>query len=65
MFPVQCFTNLDQWKRAEWPTQTASAPRIGERMQGLMGDKKPILRIVMVTHCVGAKGPYLRVELHN
>lgn len=64
---VQCFTNIDERKSAEWPRQVAGMPRVGEQIQGSQGQLKPILRIVGITHCWDDKKqePYLRLELHK
>jgi hypothetical protein len=60
---ISCRTNLDDFKRVEWPTVAAYPPAIGERITGKDGWT---LRVVGITHCLDRQGkPYLSIELHK
>lgn len=72
MITARCFTNLDEWGRATWPTLFVAVPRVGDWVEGRMGDKRPRLRVVAVTHgsTPAAAGgvterPFVNVELHR
>ena len=71
MIQGSCFTNLDKWRRADWPTVFAAVPRVGEYVQGVMGEFRPKLRVVAVTHFVEPSPvppfeiPRISVELHQ
>lgn len=60
----RCFTNLDDYKLAEWPTRFVRAPVRGERVQAT-GREPWSLCVVGITHCEDAEGPWLRIELHR
>ncbi len=62
-----CFTNLDKWKKAEWPRYFVAVPLVGSNVQGCQGEFRPVLHVVAVTHCWDPKTerPFIRVELHN
>ena len=49
MIDAYCRTNLDDYKREQWPTQFAAVPRIGERVQSSGGQS---LRVCGVTHFI-------------
>ena len=55
-----CFTNLDLYKKEEWPNKMWS-PAVGEMVESKSG---AILKIVRITHCIEKNEPYLKVELH-
>ena len=71
MYEGSCFTNLDDFKRTEWPSNFAFPPRIGDRVASVSGDRE--LKVVGVTHCtikyerdgVQMTRPGIRVELHK
>ena len=67
-----CKTNLDEFKRTEWPTQFVALPREGDWVEGKNGEDT--LRVVKVTHrmmihhSLGSKStilPGIVVELHK
>lgn len=66
-----CFTNLDEFARAEWPQQFCGMPRVGEYVEGWQGESgpgsRPRLRIIAITHYYDRqkRTPMLRVELHR
>jgi len=65
---ISCFTNLDKFQAARWPTLSAYAPQKGERIEGRSWDSDQViarLTVVQITHCTDKDGPYLRVELHQ
>lgn len=67
MIRGHCFTNLDEWKREEWPTVFAAVPRVGECVRAT---SRRYLKVVRVTHYehremnpIGAiQSPYPRIE---
>lgn len=62
---AECFTNIDAYKREDWPMTFVAVPRKGERVRSKGGKT---LQVVEVTHCGGSYGgeePYVRVELHK
>lgn len=67
MIKGNCFTYIDEYKMAAWPTVFAAVPRIGERVAARNGAS---LRVVQVTHYeheseAGTHEPRIRVELHR
>jgi hypothetical protein len=58
----RCFTNLDGYGSAKWPTEFIYPPIRGERVQAACGKS---LAVVAISHCADADGPYLRIELHR
>jgi hypothetical protein len=66
MVKVECFTNLDDFKRVEWPTEMTVRPQVGDFVEGRMGNRRPRLRIVSLTHMQRDEvGSILQVELHH
>lgn len=67
MIRAHCFTNLDEFSKAGWPTQFAFPPRVGDKVEGFVHPKlRPVLKVVAVTHCSGTDGePFVNVELHR
>jgi hypothetical protein len=71
MIRAHCRTNLDEWQMAKWPTVFAALPRVGDFVEGVMGDKRPWLRVVSVTHAerldekTRRPVPVVTVELHR
>lgn len=71
MYKGSCFTNLDDFKRMEWPEEFAFPPRIGDRVESVDGKRE--LKVVGVTHLMrkdfsdpqGRRYPAIRVELHK
>jgi hypothetical protein len=63
---ARCFTNLDKFKREEWPIVFAAVPQKGDKVASKAGVE---LRVVGVTHSQniveGDVAPYIMVELHN
>lgn len=56
---VRCFTNLDEYKREEWPTKLPGVPVVGHWMSARSGK---LLAIVNITWQFDGT---LRVELHQ
>ena len=71
MYEGSCFTNLDDFKRVEWPDRFAFPPRIGDRVDSVDGSRQ--LKVVGVTHYTikyehdrtPMTRPGIRVELHK
>lgn len=68
MITGHCFTNLDEYRREEWPTCFVAVPRVGERIEAKESERS--LRVVCVTHCERTSGasrgmPTLKIELHR
>ncbi len=63
MVEIRCKTNLDAFKRVEWPTQAVAVPQNGEYVRGACGKE---LYVVQVTHGIdsGIRRPVVYVELH-
>ena len=58
-----CHTNLDAYKREQWPGSFLIAPKIGDRIESGSGKW---LKVVGLTHSMTKDGqPHLSVELHN
>ena len=63
-----CFTNLDEFKRCEWPVVFVAIPHVGDYVKA---SDEHVLRVVAITHgqraCKVAPfyEPYIRVELHK
>jgi len=59
-----CTTNLDDYKREEWPTGFVTCPRIGDRVESKSGK---ILSVVGITHRFPQYSnslPTIQIELH-
>jgi hypothetical protein len=52
MIHATCYTNLDEFKRFEWPIFFAVVPRVGDWVEGRdpHGNMRPKLRVASVTH---------------
>jgi hypothetical protein len=60
---IECRTNLDEYKREEWPRVAARAPNLGETIEATSGKW---LRIVQITHATHSSGePLMKLELHR
>lgn len=65
---AHCHTNLDDFKRCEWPDEFLAVPRVGDYVEAADGKR---LRVCAITHLVippgrlGKPGPCIRVELHK
>jgi|WetSurSiteA1Bulk_404760.scaffolds.fasta_scaffold87985_2 hypothetical protein len=67
-----CHTNLDAYRREEWPNTFIIVPNRGDNVESSSGN---ILKIVSITHCIAKNDftlpkikcgdPFLRIELHN
>lgn len=65
-----CFTNIDEYKREEWPTDFVFPPQVGNYVQS---DSGKWLKVVSITHCyrkdtfhdLDVTGPYVKIELHR
>ena len=62
-----CRTNIDDFKRYEWPTEFVEVPQLGSWVRGKGSGSvgMPTLKVVNVTHCVDNDGPYVEIELHK
>lgn len=56
---INCFTNLDEYKREEWPAGLPDVPQVGQSITARSGKR---LRVVAVTWLFDGS---LRVELHR
>ncbi len=57
-----CFTNLDEYRRENWPTAFIAVPRAGESVESTSGRS---LRVVHVTHLESRRDePRIKIELH-
>lgn len=65
---AECHTNLDDFKRCEWPDEFLIVPRVGDYVQATGGE---MLRVCAITHRtispgrLGKPGPCILVELHK
>lgn len=59
LFQISCFTNLDEYKREEWPTQLPAVPQVGQKM---VAKSRKKLTVVAVTWMFDGS---LEVELHK
>ena len=67
-----CRTNLDDYKKEEWPNKFAFPPRVGDKVKAKSGIT---LHVVSVTHFLPQKNhiydtemanqPMIEVELHR
>lgn len=66
MYKARCFTNLDDFKREDWPDEFAFPPRVGDYVESRSGKR---LKVVSIMHSGGYTGPSSRplvvVELHR
>ncbi len=46
MVKVHCFTNLDDFKRQEWPNNLVAVPRVGDHVEA---KSRMCLRIAAIT----------------
>lgn len=61
--PAVCRTNIDEFRREEWPRAFAAVPRKGERVAARSGRN---LAVISITHRITQDGvPYIEVELHR
>jgi hypothetical protein len=66
--PVHCHTNLDDYKREDWPETFCVAPRVGDCVQSR---DRQVLKIVQITHLMSRESrpsderPGLSIELHK
>ncbi len=47
--PVSCRTNLDDYKREQWPVEMVVRPIVGDRIESKSGK---VLKIVSITHAI-------------
>lgn len=64
---AECFTNLDDFRLAEWPTEFVALPRVGDYVEAIDGKR---LRVVAITHSAprdrcGDVRATVRLELHR
>lgn len=69
MIKVACFTNIDDYKREEWPQVFCCVPVVGNSVVSKAGK---VLKIVQISHCIDRIShpdhhdrPYLRIDLHR
>lgn len=69
---IYCRTNLDEYRRTEWPTRFAFPPRVGDYIEGRGSDRpgmtRPKLRVASVTHRMSESDSteaVVVVELHR
>lgn len=66
MIKAHCYTNIDDFKLAEWPEVFFEVPRVGDYVEGRLGNKRPTLRVVRVTHRIDdRRQPIIELELHR
>lgn len=63
MIKAKCHTNIDAFKRCDWPTIFCIAPTVGQRVEEV-GDNCS-LKVCQITHCEQEYEvtPYLKIEL--
>jgi hypothetical protein len=71
MIKGYCFTNLDDYKKEDWPDKFCIEPQIDHKVRSKSGI---VLYIAVITHCIAdcdlymmnikKDEPYLRIELH-
>lgn len=68
MIKAICYTNLDDYKREEFPKLFVALPNKGDYVQAESGKT---LKVVAITHCFRESAttfpaqPYIKVELHK
>ena len=71
MIKVRCRTNLDDFKREQWPNTFVCRPEEGDKVQAKSG---AVLKICNITHAMEdpifvernrKPEPYLIIELHK
>lgn len=65
MIPVFCHTNIDEFKKEEWPKEFLCRPIVGDCVQSKDG---ALLKIVRIIHCGKSKfdsSIVLDIELHR
>lgn len=69
MIEGRCVTNLDKFRRAEWPELFVTLPRVGDYVQARGGQR---LKVYSVTHVMfkntlthDGERPGVEIELHN
>ncbi len=78
MIKGYCRTNLDEFKRVDWPEKFVSVPRVGDYVEGKQGGpaSRPRLRVAAVTHMMRKRPetqwsepnemePIVEIELHR
>lgn len=72
MIKAVCFTNLDEYQRAEWPEHFVALPRVGDWVEARSdcNNRRYRLRIGAITHMerrgdTASWESYIMVELHN
>lgn len=62
MIKGYCHTNIDQYKREEWPTEFVAVPLVGDSVEAKSGKT---LRVCAITHKMSplAKEPMVKIEL--
>lgn len=59
MIEIQCRTNIDKYKRCDWPTQLPAVPEVGQHMASRDGKRLDIVALTWRYDGV------LEVELHR
>jgi len=60
-----CTTNLDDYKRFNWPENFVSVPIVGERVQA-KGTMFKELKVVRIVHCEDSNNePIIIIELNK
>lgn len=65
MIKVFCTTNLDEYRRVQWPTKMYYQPHVGDYVQSVGSLKS--LRIHNITHIPNERGECdtMKLELHR
>ena len=59
MYEIQCFTNLDDFRREGWPTKLFNRPFVGDYITSKSGEE---LSIIKISHLFDGT---LLLELHR
>lgn len=64
MIDANCFTNLDEFKREEWPKKFVTVPSVGDFVESRSGYR---LKVISITHTTyrNSSTPMILVELHR
>jgi hypothetical protein len=68
MIRATCFTNLDDYRRSEWPNKFLEVPRVGDYVADDRGRR---LRVISITHKMikdlntEQMVPSIFIELHH
>ena len=63
MIKASCYTNLDEFRRYDWPSVFVSVPGKGDYVESVC--RKRLLKVASIMHTVREEEPMIVVELHK